>query len=256
MNNANEKDMFKLLLDEYIKINNFEKIHLSCFENDFDGKIDKCITYMNLMLEKNKQMNLTSITELDAVISKHFIDSISIFPFLPEKFSNILDIGTGAGFPSVPVNIFLDDASISMELLDSTEKKLKFIEEGISSLKLKNIRTIHARAEEFAKNSGGTYDLVISRAVARLRILLELSIPYLKVGGTFIALKGPLANEEVLESKNALKVLGCENVEIKTVEIPILNHENITHSLVIVRKIADTPSKYPRMFGKIQKSPL
>lgn len=263
MNITNEKDIFNLLLDEYIKLNDlsdYKKIHLSNSENSLNEKIDKCITYMKLLLEKNKQMNLTSITEPSAVISKHFIDSISLMPFLPENLTNILDIGTGAGFPSIPVNIFLENENISMDLLDSTEKKLKFINEVISSLELKNIRTIHARAEEFAKNSSGKYDLVISRAVARLPILLELSIPFLKTSGTFIALKGPLAEEELLESKKALKILGCDLAEIKTVKIPINNSENnlenITHSLVIVRKISSTPPKYPRMFSKIQKSPL
>ena len=160
--------------------------------------------YRDYLLEVNSHTNLTTITDPSDIRVKHFDDSLSIIDYINEG-SKVLDIGSGAGFPGIPLRI---EKNFDLTLIDSVNKKVKFMNEVIEKLELKNTRAIHTRAEDFDKNERETYDLVISRAVANMSTLYELCIPVLKVGGLFIAMKGTKADEELEESENALKVLG------------------------------------------------
>ena len=165
--------------------------------------------YMNLLIEWNKKINLTAIIEPEEIILKHFIDSLTVNKFI-ENESNIIDIGTGAGFPGIPLKIIKPE--IEIELIDSLNKRINFLNEVISNLSLKNIKAIHARVEEFAKNKKNRerYDIVTSRAVANLNVLVEYMLPLVKLRGKCICMKGPNIQEEIEKSKNAIKILGGE----------------------------------------------
>lgn len=210
--------------------------------------IDK---YLNMIIEKNKVMNLTAIDDYDEMWQKHVIDSASVLPFI-EKYNikSMIDVGTGAGFPGMIIKILKEDLDIM--LLDSLNKRIKFLDEVILGLDLKNIKTIHSRAEDYARKDGREkYDLSISRAVARLNTLLEYNLPFVKVGGIFIAMKGPGLDEELDECENALKTLGGEVLEVKKLEMDF-GERNI----LIVKKINKTPKNYPRVGNKPKTNPL
>lgn len=215
---------------------------------------NKFIKYKELIQEWNEKINLTAITEDEEVIKKHFIDSLKVYKINELKnCKNIIDIGTGAGFPGIPMKIV--NPNCNVVLLDSLNKRINFLNEVISNLNLENIRTIHGRAEDFAQDNEyrERFDGVVSRAVANLTVLSEFCIPYLKVGGYFVALKGPAIDEELDEAKKAIGVLGAKIIRIEDVEI---EGSDLKHNLVVIKKIKQTPKKYPRKAGMVTKNPL
>lgn len=217
-------------------------------------QIEQFMKYKNILQEWNKKINLTAITEDDEIIKKHFIDSISVVKSrIINDGVSIIDVGTGAGFPGIPIKIVMP--SVKVILLDSLNKRINFLNEVIRELGLNNIETIHGRAEEMARDEKyrEKFDVAIARAVANLTVLSEYCIPYVKLGGHFISMKGPSADEEIQQSKNAIGTLGGKLKEI--VETKILDEE-INHKLIIVEKIKNTDEKYPRKAGQIEKKPL
>lgn len=207
--------------------------------------------YKDLLLEWNKVMNLTAITEEDEVILKHFVDSLVCTKYINPN-TKIIDVGTGAGFPGLPIAIYMPNVQIT--LLDSLNKRVNFLEEVKKNLNLKNVETIHARAEELAhdNNYREKYDYVVSRAVANLATLSEFDLPYIKVNGMAVIMKGSNYKEEIDNAKSALKKL---NSKIIKQEEYILEDE-IKHSIIQIQKMSKLDNKYPRSFGKIKKMPL
>lgn len=219
-----------------------------------ESQLLQFIKYKDLLLDWNKKVNLTSITDEKEIILKHFVDSISVSCGIDIKAgTSIIDVGTGAGFPGVPIKIVFPETNIT--LLDSVNKKLLFIESLINELGLKDIRCVHSRAEDGGNNVKfrEMYDMCISRAVANLTVLSEYCLPFVKVGGVFISLKGPEVDEEIEVSKQAVKILGGEIEEVKKIEIP---YTDIKHTLIIVKKVRQTPLQYPRKAGKASKNPI
>ena len=208
--------------------------------------------YMNLLLEWNEKINLTAITEEDDIILKHFIDSMTILKHI-DKNSSIVDVGTGAGFPGIPVKIA--NPSINVTLVDSLNKRLIFLEEVIKNLNLEKIKTVHSRAEEFGQNKNyrEKFDIATSRAVANLSVLVEYLLPLVKVGGKCICMKGSDIQEELQNSKEAIKTLGGQ---IEKVEEFTLLESDIKRNIIVIKKIKQTPNKYPRKPGVPSKNPL
>ena len=217
-----------------------------------DKQLQNFYQYMKLLIEWNKKMNLTAITEENEIISKHFIDSLSIIPYINDN-SNVIDIGTGAGFPGIPIKIFNNILNIT--LLDSLNKRINFLNEVIEVLQLNNIRTIHSRVEDVANNKEyrEKYDIATSRAVASLNVLLEYMLPLVKVGGKCICMKGSNVEQEIEESNNALNILGGKIVDIVNLTLP--NTDN-KRNIIIIEKIKNTPNKYPRKAGIPGKNPI
>lgn len=210
--------------------------------------------YYDILIEWNKFMNLTGITEYDEVICKHFIDSLSIVKAVDMKnISTIMDVGTGAGFPGIPIKIMFP--YIHTTLLDSLNKRIKFLDEVIDQLKLNNIVTLHGRAEDYArqKEYREKFELCVSRAVANLSSLSEYCLPYVKEGGSFISYKSGTIEDELLSSKNAIKILGGEIHSITRFNLP---DTEIERSLISIKKICKTAKKYPRKAGMPTKEPL
>lgn len=219
-----------------------------------DKQINQFIAYYEILIEWNSFMNLTAITEFDQVIKKHFLDSLSLVKAYDlSKESSIVDIGTGAGFPGVPLKIAFPHLKIT--LLDSLNKRIKFLNEVKDKLALANLETLHGRAEDFAKPEKlrEKYDLCVSRAVANLSTLSELCLPYVKVGGRFISYKSEKIKEESIAAKKAIGILGGE-VE-KQVEFTF-SDEELYRNLFIIKKIKSTPKKYPRKAGLPGKEPI
>ncbi len=215
---------------------------------------DKFDTYYRMLIEWNEKINLTAITEEREAALKHFVDCISAFKSEKIKAdSKIIDVGTGAGFPGLPLKIF--DESLNVTLMDSLNKRISFLNEVINALDLENIETVHSRAEDLGKNKDyrEKYDLCISRAVANLATLSELCLPFVKVGGYFISMKGPKALDELSDAKKAIKLMGGEFEEIKNYAI---DETDFDHNLVIIKKVSSTPSKYPRNAPKPSKEPI
>ena len=209
--------------------------------------------FRDLLVEWNKKMNLTAITEPDEVATKHFVDSLYGLKFLNGR-KNIIDVGTGAGFPGVPLKIAKPE--LSLTLLDSLNKRLTFLTEVKNQLGLENVECIHSRAEDGAKLGAPlreSFDAAVSRAVANLSCLCEYCLPYVKRGGVFLAYKGPDVEEELADANNAIETLGGEVSGVFKYTIP---ETDITHSIVVITKVKPTPDKYPRLQGKIQKKPL
>lgn len=215
-----------------------------------EKQIENFYKYMNLLLEWNQKMNLTAITEPNDVILKHFIDSLTIEKLI-DKDKKIIDVGTGAGFPGIPLSIVKEE---DITLLDSLNKRIIFLEEVIDNLELKNIKAVHSRVEEFAKNKKEreSYDIATSRAVAPLNVLLEYLLPLVKIGGKCICMKGSNV-EEIEEAKNALKILGGEIEKIEKITLP---ESDIIRNIIIVKKVKQTPLKYPRKAGTPSKEPI
>lgn len=203
--------------------------------------------YMDYLLEVNSHTNLTSITDPEEIKVKHFDDSLSVLDYIKEG-DKVLDIGSGAGFPGIPLRIEKD---FDLTLVDSVNKKVKFMNETIEKLGLDNTRAIHIRAEDFAKENRESYDVVVSRAVANMSTLSEYCIPFLKPGGIFIAMKGPKADEELEQAQNAIKVLGGRVKEIHSFDLDGNERVNI-----VVEKIHPTKKKYPRNKNLPKKNPL
>ena len=208
--------------------------------------------YAEILVDWNKKINLTTITNFKDIAVKHFLDSIMVFKYIEikEKFK-IIDIGTGAGFPGIPIKILNED--ILLTLLDSLKKRVIFLEFLTQKLQIK-CNIFHSRAEELAKNKKyrGNFDIVMSRAVAPLNILSEYCLPFSKIGGIFIAMKGSNFEEEIRKSKLAINVLGGEIEKIEEFKLP----DNSKRSLIIIRKILNTDNKYPRNSSKILKKSL
>lgn len=203
--------------------------------------------YTDYLLEVNSHTNLTSITNPEEIKIKHFEDSLSVLDYIKEG-SKVLDIGAGAGFPGIPLRIEKD---FDLTLIDSVNKKVNFMNEVIKKLGLSNARAIHTRAEDFAKEERESYDVVVSRAVANMSTLSEYCIPYLKVGGIFIALKGPRADEELEAAQNAIKILGS-----KVKKVDYFNIDDNERVNIIVEKVHPTKKIYPRGKNLPKKNPL
>lgn len=215
-----------------------------------EEQIQKFYNYMNLLIEWNEKINLTAITEPEEIILKHFVDCITILKYVPDD-AKVVDVGTGAGFPGIPLNIMNNVPKYI--LVDSLNKRINFLNEIIDVLKLKNINTVHSRIEDFAKNNKEVYDVATSRAVASLNVLLEYLLPLVKVGGICICMKGSNIQEEVQNSKKALEILGGK---IEKIEEIILPNSDITRNIIIVRKVKPTPKKFPRKAGMATKEPI
>jgi len=217
-----------------------------------DTQVKEFFKYMEILLEWNQKVNLTAIEDEREIVIKHFIDSLSILPYFENKENKLIDVGTGGGFPGIPVKIVFGNVKVT--LLDSLEKRVKFLNEAISALKLNGINAVHGRAEDFgaAKEHREKYDISVARAVASLPVLLEYCLPFVKPGGLFIAMKGS-SIEEIDSSDKALKILGGENEKIDTLQ---LTFSEAKRNIVLVRKLRQTPTKYPRKAGKPSKEPL
>lgn len=209
--------------------------------------MDKFEKYEQMLIETNKKFNLTSIDDPEEIRIKHFEDSLTIKSYINDGMK-VLDIGSGAGFPGIPLRIEKD---FDLTLIDSVNKKVNFMNQVIEELDLKNTRAIHVRAEDFAKEHREEFDMVISRAVANLSTLSEYALPFLKVGGIFIAMKGPKAEEEYEDAKNALKILGGELINIDSMDL----HGN-TRKNILIKKVRSTKKKYPRGKNLPKKKPL
>lgn len=222
-------------------------------------QIEQFIKYKDILLEWNQRMNLTAITEEREIIIMHFLDSISCLQtgYLSIRSTGesirLIDVGTGAGFPGIPLKIMLP--GIKLTLMDSLKKRIGFLKEAGKELGLDGVEFIHGRAEDFGKNKDyrEKYNCVVSRAVAALNILVEYCLPFVKVGGYFICQKGPKLIEEMEEAKKAIKILGGKIVEQVKIDIPFSDRE---HYILITEKIKQTPIKYPRKAGKPSKNPI
>lgn len=209
--------------------------------------------FMDAVLQKNQVMNLTGITDPQEFLFKHYIDSLSLLRhFKIDEGNKVLDIGTGAGFPGVPIKLY---TNCHITLLDALNKRIKFINEALEPFGLKNFEAIHGRAEELATNKlyRGQFDYVLTRAVAHTRVLAEMSIPFLKKQGLFIALKGPQYGTELAECSSTLIKLGAEIKEIIPFQI---KEYDLNHYIVVIQKIKETDKIYPRKFSVIQSNPL
>lgn len=219
-----------------------------------DDQVNKFETYMQGILAWNEKVNLTRITQPDEFIVKHFLDSLVCCTH--KEYQNarkIIDVGTGAGFPGIPLAIMSADKNFV--LMDSLGKRLKIIDELCAEAGISNVETIHARAEELARNKQHRekYDLCVSRAVANMDVLAEYCLPFIKVGGCLMAYKGPEAAEEAEAAKNAIKLLGGNLAEIYDAS---LEKYDISHKIVVIKKVKNTVSKYPRKAGTPTKEPL
>lgn len=220
-----------------------------------EKQCEQLLTYYEMLIEKNKVMNLTAITEFDEVVTKHFLDSAALVEAydLKQQELRVLDMGTGAGFPGIPLKIIFPQ--LNVVLLDSLNKRINFLKEVIEELSLEKIEAIHGRAEEYGRKEGfrESFDLCVSRAVANLSTLSEYCIPYVKVGGYFIPYKSGNIEEELAASKNAVKVLGGRIEEVKELVLP---GSDIARSFVKIKKLEKTKGRYPRMGGKPSKEPI
>ena len=209
---------------------------------------DQFCEFGRLLVEKNQVMNLTAITEPEAVAQLHFVDSLTVLKAADCRGKSIIDVGCGAGFPGVPVAIAEPTAKVT--LLDSLQKRMNWLSEILPDLGI-DAAVVAARAEEYVASHREQYDIATSRAVARLNILCELCLPYVKVGGKFLALKGAMTQEEVEEARKAIATLGGKVAGIR--EFPIAD---AIHRIVVIEKVKPTPKQYPRKFAKIKQSPL
>lgn len=219
-----------------------------------DTQIGQFLKYYEILVEWNSFMNLTGITEYEEVIQKHFVDSLALCKAINvNEAESLIDIGTGAGFPGIPLKIAYPHLQVT--LLDSLQKRIKFLNEVVSQLGLNGVETIHGRAEDFAKPSmkRESYDLCVSRAVANLASLSEYCLPYVKVGGYFIPYKSGKIEEEMESSKKAVFLLGGKIEEEVKFMLP---ESDISRSLIKIKKISATPKKYPRKSGMATKEPL
>ena len=219
-----------------------------------EQQIQQFIQYYEMLVEWNQVMNLTAITEYDDVMKKHFVDSVSLIKaYDVSKSASVIDVGTGAGFPGLALKIAYPNLKVT--LLDSLNKRINFLNAVIEKLELTGVDTVHGRAEDFAKPDKlrEKFDLCVSRAVANLASLTELCMPFVKVGGYFVSLKGPKAEEEVADAKKAIALLGGEFVEIKNYAI---DETDLEHNLVIIKKIKPCEKRFPRNAPKPIKEPL
>ena len=238
-----EFDVFKERFNYYLK-----EMDIVLNENQFNQFYD----YMNLLIEWNGKINLTAIVEPEEIILKHFIDSVIISKYINEGAA-LIDVGTGAGFPGIPLKILRED--ISVVLLDSLNKRINFLNEVISCLKLEDIKAYHGRAEEFASDSDyrEKFDIAISRAVANMSTLSEYLLPFVKIGGMDISMKGFEIKEELDNAKNAISTFGGKIVESTQYILP---NSDINRSIVVIEKKKYTPKCFPRKAGMPAKEPI
>ena len=233
----NFKEMQSLLLEKGIKVT--------------DEMIVKFQKYLDLLMEWNQKINLTALKTEEEIIEKHFYDSLLMAEEIKFDDQSLLDVGTGAGFPGIPLKIVFEDLFVT--LLEPTLKRVNFLDIVIKELGLKKIVTINKRAEDYVKDARSYYDLVTARAVSRLNMLLELCMPLVKVDGLFLAMKGSKGEEEIQESINALKILNSEIIKIQKTKLVTDNDERMN---IFIKKTDEISMKYPRAYGQIKKSPL
>lgn len=228
---------------------------LSCLGITLTKKqLDQFILYYELLIEWNEKINLTAITQLDEVLKKHFTDSLTFVKVSNNKQDfSIIDVGTGAGFPGIPIKILFPECKLT--LLDSLNKRISFLQEVVSKLELENVSFYHGRAEDFAKPGQlrESFDFAVSRAVANLSSLSELCIPYVKEKGYFISYKGDKASEELQQAENAISILGGKLEDCISFHLP---NSDIERNLLVIKKEKATPKKYPRKAGTPTKQPL
>lgn len=216
-----------------------------------DGGTPSLLRYGDLLLEKNKVMNLTAITEPQDVAALHFLDSAALLTLAGFRGKSVVDVGTGAGFPGMPMKIL--EPSIHMTLLDSLGKRITFLQEVCEDLGLTDVQCVHARAEEFAAEHRQGFDFAVSRAVANLSVLCELCLPLVKVGGAFLSMKSVESDGELEQAEKTIRLLGGQVERTADYRIP---GTEVTHRVIFIKKVAETPKKYPRPFAKIKKNPL
>lgn len=221
-----------------------------------DHQIEQFLQYYEMLVEKNKVMNLTGITEYEEVIQKHFLDSLSLIRVIPDIASQkltVIDLGTGAGFPGIPLKIAFPELDIT--LMDSLNKRILFLQEVIDALGLKKVSAVHGRAEEMASNATHRqqYDLCVSRAVSNLAVLTEYCLPFVKKGGLFVSYKSADSDAEIQEGKKAISILGGKLTSVDKFQLP---DSDLRRALVCIKKVKDTPKKYPRKAGTPAKLPL
>lgn len=217
-----------------------------------ENQLEQFYEYMNILTEWNKVMNLTAITKPKEIIIKHFVDSLTVLNKIDKK-TTIIDVGTGAGFPGIPIKIACP--SVKVVLLDSLNKRINFLNEVISKLELKDIKTFHGRAEDYGKdkNHREKYDIAIARAVAPLNVLIEYLMPFVKLNGKCICMKGTEVEEEIENSKRGIQILGGDKIITDDFSIP---NTDIERSIIIIEKNKLTDKKYPRKAGTPSKEPL
>ena len=216
-----------------------------------DSGTPSLLRYGELLLEKNKVMNLTAITEPEDVAALHFLDSAALLTLADFKGKSVVDVGTGAGFPGMPMKIL--EPTIQLTLLDSLGKRINFLQEVCDDLGLTEVACVHARAEEFAAAHRQSFDIAVSRAVANLAVLCELCLPLVKVGGYFLSMKSVDSGEELEQARKAIRTLGGTVERTMDYRIP---GTDVKHRVILIKKTAKTPEKYPRPFAKIKKNPL
>ncbi|MGN1351375.1 MAG: 16S rRNA (guanine(527)-N(7))-methyltransferase RsmG [Clostridia bacterium] len=239
---------------EYIEFKNRLQESFQTQKIDVSEKqCKKFFEYMKLLIEWNEKINLTAIVEPGQVITKHFLDSLTILNYIGTKQQKIIDVGTGAGFPGIPIKI-MDDLS-EITLIDSLNKRINFLQEVINKNNLKNIRAIHGRAEDFGQDKlyREKYDVCVARAVAPMNILVEYLLPFARVNGICICMKGANIEEELEEAKKAINLLGGK---IEKVESFGLSGSEDRRNIIIIRKISKTPKQYPRKAGTAKKYPI
>ncbi len=218
---------------------------------DFDDeKLMQLESYAKMLCQWNEKINLTAICDREGIATKHFLDSMTALK-TGKVTGKVADIGCGAGFPGLVLKIMKPE--IDLTLLDSLKKRLTFLDSVCENLKLSGVKTVHARAEDGGREFREEFDTVVSRAVANMTVLAELCLPFVKVGGYFLALKGPLADEELSAAKRAIEVLGGKVESIFSADIPFTD---LNHKIIIVKKVRHTPMQYPRKAGTATKSPI
>ncbi|MDF2548638.1 MAG: rRNA methyltransferase [Anaerosolibacter sp.] len=219
-----------------------------------EKQTEQLIKYKDLLLEWNEKMNLTAITDEKEVMIKHFLDALSCATVKQIKEdAKIIDVGTGAGFPGIPLKIYFP--KLSLTLLDSLNKRINFLKTVCEDIEVKDVQFVHGRAEDVGANKQHRekYDIAVARAVAELNVLSEYCLPFVRVGGYFICQKGPSIHEEIERGKKAIEILGGRIVDRKDISLPF---SEITHNIVIIEKVRNTPTKFPRKAGTPSKNPL
>jgi len=218
-----------------------------------EAQLGQFMAYKDILLDWNQKINLTAITDEKEIMIKHFADSLSPLLFMEKTSGSVIDVGTGAGFPGVPLKIANPDFDVT--LLDSLNKRIAFLEELKKTIGIEDIKCIHSRAEDGGRDKQlrERFDYCVSRAVAKLSVLCEYCLPFVAVGGSFIALKGPDVEDELKEAITAVKKLGGEIADVKKITVP---QSDITHSIVFIKKVSHTAPVFPRKAGTAAKKPL